>query len=194
MNKKFRKVFAEKCKDFGLTDKAIDELAELAAKDLPNDAADEDIAEKADLFVPFAKAMQGEITRKTQNKQSTKPSNVEGDGEGGEQMPIWFAQYQTRLEKLEQENKDLKAEKIASARTQSIADKAKSLGIPDFLIKGRAFADDADIDKELAAFKQQLVNHNLVPKEQTHERVTSIEQMKSQEDTWAKSLPDKVML
>lgn len=197
MKKKFRKVLSEKCADFGLTPKAIDELADLGSANLKDDASDEDIAAAVDLLIPFAKAMQGEITRKTQGKQSAKQSETEGNGEGKEdnEMPEWFKQYQqsndTRLAALEKENNELKAEKAATERANLIAEKAKKLGIPDFLLKGRTFAEDADIDKELAEFKQELVNHNLTPKGHTHEISSSTEQMTSEEDSWAKSLPDR---
>lgn len=204
MKKKFRKVLSEKCSDFGLSPKAIDELADLGSANLKDDASDEDIAAAVDLLVPYAKAMQGEITRKTHGKQSTKQSaksSTEEDGEGNGEgdnttgMPEWFKKYQqsndTRLAALEKENNELKAEKAAATRAKTIADTAKKLGIPDFLLAGRTFADDADIDKELTEFKQQLVNHNLVPKGQSFEIADTTSQMASEEDSWAKSLPDK---
>lgn len=196
MKKKFRKVLSEKCADFGLTSKAIEELTELGSASLKDDASDEDIAAAVDSLVPYAKAMQGEITRKTQGKPSTKPSNTEGDGEGENTstVPDWFKQYQqsndARMAALEKENTELKAEKAANARAKIIADTAKELGIPDFLLTGRTFAEDADIKKELTEFKQKLVNHNLVPKGQSYEAATATEQMDSEEDAWAKSLPD----
>lgn len=197
MKKKFRKVLDEKCKDFGLTPKAIDELTELGSANLKDDASDEDIAAAVDLLVPYAKAMQGEITRKAQGKQSTTQSVKEGKGEGNDKtdMPDWFKEWKesndSRIAALEKENSDLKAEKTATERAKTIAEKAKKLGIPDFLLAGRTFAEDADIDKELAEFKQQLVNHNLVQKGQTHGSATSTTQMTTEEDAWAKSLPDK---
>lgn len=199
MKKKFRKALSEKCADFGLTSKAIDELTELGSASLKDDASDEDIAAAVDSLVPYAKAMQGEITRKTQGKPSAnKPSNKEGEGEGENTntstVPDWFKQYQqsndARMAALEKENTELKAEKAANARAKIIADTAKELGIPDFLLAGRTFAEDADIKKELTEFKQKLVNHNLVSKGQSYEAATATEQMDSEEDAWAKSLPD----
>lgn len=192
MKKKFRKVLADKCADMGLSDKALDTLAEQGSKNLKDDATDEDIANAVDLVVPYAKAMQGEVTRKTQNKPSAKQSDTEeGNGEGETKIPAWFEPFNKRMNDLEAENAKLKEEKQAATRATSIADKAKKLGIPDFLLKGRSFADDADIDKELAEFKQQLVNHNLMPKGQAHEPATSEAQMTSEEDAWAKALPGK---
>lgn len=202
MKKKLRKVLSEKCKDFGLTEKGLDDLVEIGLADLTDDSTDEEIASKADSLVPFAKAMQGEITRKTQKpkpsaKQSTEneedDETGEGKGEGkkNNEVPDWFKGYQKKLDDLEKENEILKAEKAAKDRAVIIAEKAKKLKIPEFLLAGRTFKEDADIDKELEEFKQQLVNHNLMPKGQTHESATSKEQMTAEEEAWAKGLPDK---
>ena len=60
MNKKLLKVLQDKCKDFGLTDKAIESLAEQGSDGLNDETSDEDIEKKADSLVPFAKLMQGD--------------------------------------------------------------------------------------------------------------------------------------
>ena len=77
MKKKFRTALSERCKDFGLTDKALDDLTELGIKSLKDDASDEDITKAVDLLVPYAKAIQGEITRKTRKttQSAEKPSS-----------------------------------------------------------------------------------------------------------------------
>lgn len=201
MNKKLREALSLKCKDMGLTDKALDELAELGSEGLADDASDEDINKKVDLLVPYAKAMQGEITRKTRGTQSTKKQSTkkgEGNGEGengDDDVPEWFkAQMKSRdeqMQKLQEENEALKAEKAKSQRQAEIAEKAKKLGIPDYLMKRVSFADDADLDKELADYKQELVTNNLMPKEQTHETGKIEEAMKNAAKAWAGNLPDK---
>lgn len=192
MKKKFLTALSLKCKDFGLTEKALDELAELGSKGLKDDATDEDINNAVDLLVPYAKAMQGEITRKTSKKpQSTTQSNDEGNGEGDDdKAPKWFAPYKEKMDALETENAALKAKEKANERASLISEKAKKLGIPDYLMKRVSFADDADIDKELEEYKQELVSNNLVPKEQANEKGTKEEAMKAAADAWAKSLPD----
>lgn len=193
MKKKFLTALSVKCKSYGLTDKALDELVELGSKDLTEDATDEDIEKAVDLLVPYAKAMQGEITRKTSKKpQSTKQSDDEGNGEGDgdEKTPKWFAPFKEKMEALETENAALKAKEKATERASLISEKAKKLGIPDYLIKRVSFADDADIDKELEEYKQELVSNNLVPKEQANEKGTKEEAMKAAADAWAKTLPD----
>ena len=150
-----------------------------------------------DSLVPYAKAMQGEITRKSRKKSSTKPSKDEGDGEeedgepGEDDEPAWMKKFNERLESLETENKTLKEEKAKTERASLIADKAKKLGIPDYLVKRMSFAEDADLDKELSDFKQELVNNNLMPKDRSHELGTSEEEAKAAAEAWAQTLPDK---
>lgn len=202
MNKKLRKTLSEKCKDMGLTDKVLDELAELGSQDLADDASDEDITAKADFLVPFAKATQGEITRKTRGKgkhNQTTQSNGEGDGEGddgddNDDVPDWFKKqitgYTKTLNDLKAENEALKMERTRAERNATIAAKAKELGIPDYLMKRVSFADDADVAKELEDYKQDLVNNKLMPKDAALEMGKTEDAMKADAKAWANSLPD----
>ena len=197
MNTKLFEVLKTKCKSFGLTKKALEELTELGSSELTDESTDEEIAAKADLLVPYAKAMQGEITRKTRKSSTKQQSEDEGDGEdeSDTDAPAWFKQYQqsndARIAALEQENSTLKAEKAATERATTIADKAKKLGIPEFMVKRLHIADDADIDAELTNFKQELVNNSLMPKGQAHEAgKVDLTQAKEDAKTWAAGLPD----
>lgn len=197
MNTKLFEVLKTKCKSFGLTKKALEELTELGSSELTDESTDEEIAAKADLLVPYAKAMQGEITRKTRKSSAKKQSEDEGDGEdeSDTDMPAWFKTYQqsndARIAALEQENTTLKAEKAATERATTIADKAKKLGIPEFMVKRLHIADDADIDAELTNFKQEFVNNSLMPKGQAHEAgKVDLTQAKEDAKTWAAGLPD----
>lgn len=197
MNTKLFEVLKTKCKSFGLTKKALEELTELGSSELTDESTDEEIAAKADLLVPYAKAMQGEITRKTRKSSTKKQSEDEGDGEdeSDTDMPAWFKTYQqsndARIAALEQENTTLKAEKAATERATTIADKAEKLGIPEFMVKRLHIADDADIDAELTNFKQELVNNSLMPKGQAHEAgKVDLTQAKEDAKTWAAGLPD----
>lgn len=197
MNTKLFEVLKTKCKSFGLTKKALEELTELGSSELTDESTDEEIAAKADLLVPYAKAMQGEITRKTRKSSTKKQSEDEGDGEdeSDTDAPAWFKQYQqsndARIAALEQENSTLKAENAATERATTIADKAKKLGIPEFMVKRLHIADDADIDAELTNFKQELVNNSLMPKGQAHEAgKVDLTQAKEDAKTWAAGLPD----
>ena len=195
MNTKLFEVLKTKCKSFGLTKKALEELTELGSSELTDESTDEEIAAKADLLVPYAKAMQGEITRKTRKSSAKKQSEDEGDGEdtddNNDAVSELFKKFNERLDALEAENKTLKEERAASERASLIADKAKKLGIPEFMAKRLSIAADADIDAELASFKQDLVSNSLMPKGQAHE-VGKMDLTQAKEDakTWAAGLPD----
>lgn len=200
MNENLRKLLSELCKDMGLTNKALDELAEIGSQGLDEKASDEDIKKAADLLVPYAKMMQGEITRKTrksnhnQTLKSTDEGGDEGDGDKDGIAAIVAAQlapFKTQLEKLQSENDDLKAEKAKGERSALIAAEAKKLGIPEYLMKRIAIADDADITKELTEFKQDLVNNNLMPKDAALEQGQKDDAMKADAKAWAESLPNK---
>lgn len=203
MKKKFLSALEIKCKDMGLTKNALNELTELGAKSLKDDATDDDINAAVDSLVPFAKAMQSEITRKTSRKpsttQSTDTTGEGGEGEskttggetGSDEMPAWAKTMQSQLASLTAENVALKADKAKAERAATIAAKAKSLGIPDYLVKRMTFAEDADIDAELTSFKQELVNNNLMPKGQAHEAGSTDAQDIADAEAWAKTLSNR---
>lgn len=196
MKIKFKKALSEKLKDMGLTEKAIDDLVELGCEGLNDDASDEDISKRVDSLVPYAKVIQGEITRKTRkSNHQPKPSDGDGEGEDDEKgiaaiIAKQLAPFKEQLETLQKENDTLKAEKAKGERTALIAEKAKKLGIPDYMLKRIAIADDADIDKELGDFKNDLVSHNLMPKDAAQETGAKEDQMKADAEAWAKNLPN----
>jgi hypothetical protein len=201
MNTKLRKTISELCKDMGLTEKALDELAELGSQGLTDTSTDEDIKKAADSLVPYAKLMQGEITRKTSKRNQTPKPKKKDDGDEGDDddddkgiaaiVAKQLAPFKEQMDKLQSENDALKAEKAKGERDALIAAEAKKLGIPDYLIKRIAIADDADVAKELAAFKQDLVNNNLMPKDAASVTAGTDDQMKAAAKSWAESLPDK---
>ena len=201
MNTKLRKTISELCKDMGLTEKALDELAELGSQGLTDTSTDEDIKKAADSLVPYAKLMQGEITRKTSKRNQTPKPKKKDDGDEGDDddddkgiaaiVAKQLAPFKEQMDKLQAENDALKAEKAKGERDALIAAEAKKLGIPDYLIKRIAIADDADVAKELAAFKQDLVNNNLMPKDAASVTAGTDDQMKAAAKSWAESLPDK---
>lgn len=204
MNTKLRKTISELCKDMGLTEKALDELAELGSQGLSDTSTDEEIKNAADLLVPYAKLMQGEITRKTrQHNQAGKPKKKgktdEGDDDDDDDANEGIAALireqlkplKDEIDALKGENANLKAEKAKGERNALIAAKAKELGIPDYLLKRIAIADDEDYEKALSEFKQDLVNNNLMPKDAASVTAGTDDQMKAAAKSWAESLPDK---
>ena len=182
----------------GLTEKAIDDLVELGCKGLKDDSSDEDINNAVDLLVPYAKVMQGEITRKTRkpnhNQTETHEDEVQVEGEQDAKIAAIIAKQLAPLTQsindLKAENEALKAAKAKGERDAQIAEKAKKLGIPEFLLKDRTFPEDADLDKVLGDFKNDLVSHNLMPKGAAQETGKIEDQMKADADAWAKGLPD----
>lgn len=196
MKQKFLEILKDKVKDFGLSDKAIDELVEMGIEGLTAESSDEDFTNNADKLVPFAKMMQREITRKTSKKTiDPKPSEGEGNkGEGagkGDEIPAWAKALQESVDALTKENAELKASAKANERKQAITAKAKELGIPSYLVEKMAFAEDADINAELTDLKQKMVTENLLPKNAVIEKGTEEAKMKEDADSWAKNLPDK---
>ena len=185
----------------GLTDKALDELAEIGSQGLTATSTDEDIKKAADSLVPYAKLMQGEITRKTSKRNQTPKPKKKDDGDEGDDddddkgiaaiVAKQLAPFKEQMDKLQAENDALKAEKAKGERDALIAAEAKKLGIPDYLIKRIAIADDADVAKELAAFKQELVSNNLMPKDAASVKAGSNDEMKAAAKSWAETLPDK---
>lgn len=203
MKKKFLQFLSEKIKDFGLSEKAISELVDAGCDGLTDESSDDDIKAKVDSVVPFAKAMQGEFTRKVQEaKQSQKQSRKDGEGEGnkggdGNDFRAMFDELKQQQQQMNEyfasmkaENEALKAAEAKKSREAKIAATAKELGIPDFLMKRFNIADDADLVKELTEFKQDLVTAKLMPANSAGELGTTDQAMKDSAKAWAQGLPD----
>lgn len=194
MIKKLLTVLQAKCKDFGLSEKAIEDLATSGSEGLTDETSDEDIEKKADSLVPFAKLMQAEVTRKAQNKKPVEKPAEAPKGGNSEEEPEWFKTYKAEQEKqlkeLKDENAVMKLEKSKAERGAAIAAKAKELGIPDFLMKHISLADDADIEKELKEYKQELVTNSLMPADKADIISSSDEAAKDDAKRWANQLPD----
>ena len=199
MKNKLLELLTARCRDMGLTSKAIEELANLGSAGLAEDATDEDVASKVDSLIPFAKLAQAEITRKTRKVKSTeKQSDNEGEGEGTNQrdneVPEWFKTQMESLTKqfeaLKAENDKFKADNAKAERANRIATKATELGIPSYLLKRISIPEDADFEKELTDFKQELVNNNLLPQSEAQEASTTEALMQEEAKAWAKGLQD----
>lgn len=195
MKSKFTSILKDKCKDFGLTEQAIADLVEMGIEGLTEESSDEDFSKKADSLVPFAKLMQKEITRKSKKaqpkKEDSKKDDSDGGGAGDEDMPAWAKAMQQSFEAMKAENEKLKADAKANDRKAQIQSKAKEMGIPEALMKRFSLADDADVDAELTAFKQDLINSSLMPKSAVEEQSAKEASMKAEAENWAKSLSDK---
>lgn len=194
MNKKLLTVLQAKCKDFGLSEKAIEDLATSGSEGLTDETSDEDIEKRADSLVPYAKLMQAEVTRKAQKKPLEQAKPKEEEKKVSEEEPEWFKNYKAenekRMKELEDENAAMKLEKSKAERGAKIAAKAKELGIPSFLMKHFSIADDADIDKELTDYKQELVTNSLMPAEHADILSSSEQAAKDDAKAWANALPN----
>ena len=121
MNKKLLELLQDKCKDFGLTKKAIEDIAETISEGVSDEASDEELEEKANSAVPYARLMQAEVTRKAQKQVVKKKTINDGDGDddtskkADDDQPEWFKKFKAETDKkltaLEAENENLKAEK-----------------------------------------------------------------------------------
>lgn len=205
MNKKFLDLLKDKTKDFGLSDKAIEDLAKQGSEGITEETSDEDIEKQAYFMARIANTMQGEVTRKMQGKQPKQDANGDdtkgGDGKGGdsgkgsEGEPDWFKAYREKMDakltEITEENNRMKADQAKNERKATIDATAKKLGIPAYLVKRISIADDADIEAELTELKQELVNEKLLPADAGGDKGSEAGLIKTEADEWAKSLPDK---
>lgn len=210
MNKKLLTLLQTKCKDFGLSKNAIEDLAKSGSEGITDETSEEDIEKIADSLVPYARLMQAEVTRKAQksnpNPKPNKPAKTadeadendgEGDGKGktgDDDEPAWFKAYKAEQERkmkaLETENANIRAEKAKAERSAAIAAKAKELGIPEVMMKHFSIADDADIDAILSEYKQDLVTSKLMPASSASITSSSEQAAKDDAKAWAQTLPD----
>ena len=190
MNKKLLMLVQDKCKDMGLTPKAIEELVSAGGEGLTDESSEEDIEKEANRLLPYAKMMQSEGTRWAQKVQPKEEGGKKGDNAT---EPAWFTDYkkvnETRLADLEKENTTLKNEKKVTQRGAIIKAKATELGIPDYLMKRFHIADDADLNKELTDYKQDLVTNKLMSADTGGEKGNFEELAKEDAKAWAAKLP-----
>lgn len=197
-----------KCKDMGLSQQVLDELVTLAYEGATDETTAEELETRATGVVPYAKAIQAEVTRISQkNKQQpvkpqqpTEPLDTDNDNKGSngsddnknkgnDSVPEWAKTLQKRVDALSKENETLKAEQRTNARREEIAKTAKRLNIPDYLMKRISIAEDADIEQELKDYKQDLVNHKLVSEQENAGIIANTdEQLKADAKAWAEGL------
>lgn len=207
MKAKLLEQLQTRVKDMGLTAKGVDDLVAVGVKQLTNESTDEDVAKVADSLASFGKIMQGEITRKTRPTQSQQPKSEKKEEQAAEgeisqtnsaaatdaiaKLSEQYEKLASQLQKMQAENETLKAEQAATERTAHIQAKAAELGIPDYLVARLSLGDGADVDKELTEFKQELVAHNLVPKEAAQEVGRATDALKDDAKSWAAKLPNR---
>lgn len=173
MNKKLLENLKAKCKDMGLSEAALEQIAGIASNGLEETATDEAIEERAKQYVPILQAMQGEATRWAQkNKQEppTPPTPPAPPQPKPNEAEPWKAAIEEIEKKyagvMETQNttiKELQAKLAASERTGVIAAAMKKLGLTEADMEFVSIPADANIDEYLGKYKQSLVNRGLKP-------------------------------
>lgn len=173
MNKKLLENLKAKCKDMGLSEAALEQIAGIASNGLEETATDEAIEERAKQYVPILQAMQGEATRWAQkNKQEpltppTPPAPPQPKLDEAEPWKAAIAEIEKKYAGvMETQNttiQELQAKLAASERTGVIAAAMKKLGLTEADMEFVSIPADANIDEYLGKYKQSLVNRGLKP-------------------------------
>lgn len=173
MNKKLLENLKAKCKDMGLSEAALEQIAGIASNGLEETATDEAIEERAKQYVPILQAMQGEATRWAQkNKQEppTPPTPPAPPQPKPNEAEPWKAAIEEIEKKyagvMETQNttiRELQAKLAASERTGVITAAMKKLGLTEADMEFVSIPADANIDEYLGKYKQSLVNRGLKP-------------------------------
>ena len=172
MNKKLLENLKAKCKDMGLSEAALEQIAGIASNGLEETATDEAIEERAKQYVPILQAMQGEATRWAQKKQEpptppTPPAPPQPKPDEAEPWKAAIAEIEKKYAGvMETQNTtiaELQAKLAASERTGVIAAAMKKLGLTEADMEFVSIPTDANIDEYLGKYKQSLVNRGLKP-------------------------------
>ncbi len=172
MNKKLLENLKAKCKDMGLSEAALEQIAGIASNGLEETATDEAIEERAKQYVPILQAMQGEATRWAQKKQEpptppTPPAPPQPKPDEAEPWKAAIAEIEKKYAGvMETQNNtiaELQAKLAASERTGVIAAAMKKLGLTEADMEFVSIPADANIDEYLGKYKQSLVNRGLKP-------------------------------
>ena len=172
MNKKLLENLKAKCKDMGLSEAALEQIAGIASNGLEETATDEAIEERAKQYVPILPAMQGEATRWAQKKQEpptppTPPAPPQPKPDEAEPWKAALAEMEKKYAGVvETQNTtiaELQKKLAASERTGVIAAEMKKLGLTEADMEFVSIPADANISEYLGKYKQSLVNRGLKP-------------------------------
>lgn len=160
-----------KCKDMGLSEKHLNDLAEALGTGITEDSTDEEVDKVVNLIVSVAKSTQSEATRwaqkKEQKPEEKKPEEKPEEKKTPEEEPPYFKAFRESLEKrintLEEKEKQSAKEKAAAKRTADIEAALDKYKIPQAIRKyvGNVPADVEDVDKFIAEAAQTVVTSQL---------------------------------
>lgn len=196
MKKNFLNVLTDKCKDMGLSEKTVQEIAEQYSDGLTEETSDEDFNSSVNRAISTAKTIQAEATRWAQKAKESTKTEVNGGTSGNNktELPNALEEWQKRIEQqvteLKTENEQLKTEKTRSERSASIVAKANQLGIPAHLMKRFHIEEGEDVTQVLTEYKQELVTNKLMPESSAGVFGNSEGITKDEAEAWAKGLPD----
>lgn len=170
---------SELCKDMGLSSKALDSLCDIALTRLSDDATEDGITSVLNEIVPFAKVIQSEGTRisaDVRKKLDSKPTEPVPVADTKPQAPQdvsptqppksfdvdYLKQLSDQIAQLTSHIKEQDALYASERRSHQIAQVAKKIGLPEQLASQIVIPEDADVEKTLTAFKQEMVT-NVLP-------------------------------
>ena len=172
MKKKLLEQLTAKCKDMGLSETALQQIADLAANGLADDATEEAIAERVNQYEPLAKAMQAEATRWAQKKQPTPPAPVpptpptpklDEDEPWAKAIKSLEEKYAGTLKTQSETITKLQQQLTDTERTNAITAAMKKLGLTDADMEYVTVPADANVEEYLGKYKQNLVSRGLKP-------------------------------
>lgn len=106
--------------------------------------------------------------------------------------PEWFKKYreeQAQLyQQLRNDNDALIAAKQHEEQQARIIAAAKTTGIPSYLVEHLKIDTEGDIEQQLTALKQKMVNHSILPDDTQRRADNNKSIMLSDADEWAKGI------
>lgn len=187
MRARINNLIKDKVKDFGLSQKAIEDLVSIIIDGLDDTATEETINSKIDGIVPFAKAMQAE---KTRTIQTVKIDN--NGGEGGEKEPTWFVNWKAKQDAIVAELRtQLEGYEVAEKKAKRQAEieaAAKKYNVNSVLMERFQIADDEDPDVAISEYKQKLVIAGLAKADEAPKASEIDAKLQADAEAWASSL------
>ncbi|MBQ6067949.1 MAG: hypothetical protein IJK84_00460 [Bacteroidales bacterium] len=201
MNKILAQKVKDKCKDMGLSEEYVNGITEVLGADIADDSTDSEAIETvANRIADIAKRSQGEATRWAQKKTpqpaptpTPKPQPTPTPQPPDEE-PAWAKAMRENMEKrikgLEDQNKELLAERKKNAREAVIGAALDKHKIPAYLRKYIGIpedVEDAKIEEYVAGMAQEFVTNQLPDIGDQGRQVASKQETEAAADAFFKS-------
>ena len=197
-------------KNTGVSEKYLKSITEKMGGKIADDSTDtEAIEECANLIAEVVSETQSEATRwaqKQRNKKSKKSKSHEDEDEEddeddeddeeagkGKKKPKKAKSSSDRLKALEDEIKQLKAERAGSQRKSEIEALMEKHKIPSYLRArlAKSVGDDEDAEEIISTFKQELITAGLSEQDEGGAKVASQKDVESAADSLLESITVK---